>query len=263
VTPVGTARTQVLRAGEAFAAGRNGQALQLARAALGQGQNTCDVHLLLGRIHLAMAHPREAAEAFHLAATLRPTAETLGLEGGAWHTAGQLAQAQVALTRARQLDPGNAEITLRLGLVCLDQGQLAQAEGELRDGLAGHPGHAGLLVALSRLCLAREQPEAAITLLRQVVAKAPNDTPAYVMLGQALVEAGRPAEAARQLESAARRMTDRAEIFSALGQVYRALGRESKARQALQRAAALEASPAPTMVTEYPAWHAAHANPER
>jgi Flp pilus assembly protein TadD len=237
---VATPTAQLRRATEALAAGQASQAILLAEGAIAQGQATYELHLLLGRAYLAAGHAREAAEAFAAAGRMRSTAEALALEGAARLETSQLAEALVALTRARQLAPADAEISLRLGELCLRQGQLAQAEGELRDGLARHPGHAALLHALGRVHAARQQWPEATNLLRQATLANPTDLAAYMTLGRTLLEAGRPGEAVRSMEDATRRFPHCAEAFTILGLAYSRQGRDSQARKALRKATALD-----------------------
>src|SRR5262249_33451420 len=157
VPTVTTADLQARRATEAFNAGRYAQAVRQAETAVLQGRDSYDLHLLLGRAYLPLCRPRQAAEAFARAAPFPPHAEALCLEGSAWREAGDLTRAQVALTRARQSDPRDAEILHQLGLICLEQGMLAQAEGEFLEGLRIAPSSASLLLALGQVYAARKQ----------------------------------------------------------------------------------------------------------
>ena len=130
------------------------QAVQQSEAAITQGRATYDVYLLLGRAQRQLGRAGEAAQAFAEAGRLRPSAEAAYQEGMAWREAGEALQAQLAFSRARQLDPRNAEIPYQLGLICLEMGQLAQAEGELRDALTLRPDDGPTLVALGKVEIA-------------------------------------------------------------------------------------------------------------
>jgi Tfp pilus assembly protein PilF len=200
VPAVTTADLQVRRATEAFNAGRYAQAVRQGELAVSQGRATYDVHLLLGRAYRQMDRPREAAEAFARAAQVQPTAEALCLEGAAWREAGDLARAQVALTRARQYDPRDPEISHQLGLICLEQGMLAQAEGELLEGLRAAPASASLLIALGRVYALRKQWPEAIARFREAAKADPKSVAAFRELGRAQLAAGARGEARTALK---------------------------------------------------------------
>jgi serine/threonine protein kinase/Flp pilus assembly protein TadD len=235
-----TAELHARRATEAFGAGKYMQAVQQSQAAIKEGRATYDVYLLLGRAYRQLGRHIEAAEAFAQAGRLRPTAEACYQEGMALRGAGQLDRAQIALTRARALDPQSGEIGYQLGLLCLDLGQLAQAEGELREALAHQPGDPPVLVALGRVEAARKRWQEAGNYFRQAIAVSPRDAAAHLELGRALLAAGRLPEATRSLEEAARVAPESVEVQTALGMAYHAGGRRSAARSALRRAVALD-----------------------
>jgi len=240
VTATTTAELHARRATEAFGAGRYQQAAQQGEAAVREGRASYEVYLLLGRAYRQLGRAREAAAAFAEAGRLRPTAEAFYQEGMAWRAAGELARAQLSLSRARQLDPKNAEIPLQLGLVCLDAGLLAQAEGELREALTLQPGDPLVLVALGRVEAARKHSAEAINYFRQAIGRDPSHAEAQLELGRVLLAAGRLPEAIRALEQATKLAPTSAEAQTLLGVTYHASGRRSQARSALKRALALD-----------------------
>ena len=235
-----TAELHVQRATESFAAGRYTQTVRQSEAAIAAGRATYDVHLMLGQAYTALGRFAEAAQAFAQAAALRPTAEALSREGLAWRKAGDQGQAQIALTRARQLDPRDAEIPYQLGLVCLDLGQFAQAEGELREALELRPNDAPVLVALGRLAEARSRLDDALASFEQAIAADPKNAEARLERGRILLARQRPNEAVPALEEAARLAPSSVEAHTLLGVCYHAVGRRAQARLALQRALALD-----------------------
>ncbi len=237
---VSTAELSERRAQEAFAAGRYAQTVRQCEDAVAQGRATQDVYLLLGRALRLTGRAEEAASAFAGAARLRPAAESYYQEGMAWREAGMLPEAQLAFTRARQLDPRDHEVSYQLGLVCLDLGQLAQAEGELREALALRSDHVPSVVALGRVCAARKHWQEAAELFRQALALDQADAAAHLELGRVLLAQHRPNEAVRAMEQAAQLAPDSAEIQTALGMCCHAVGRRAQAREALRRAVALD-----------------------
>ena len=242
VTSTSTAALHAAHATASFAAGRYVQAVRQGEQALAQGHASAETYLMLGRAYLALGRLTDAARAFEQAAHLRPSAEALLQEGTVRRELGQLAQAQVALTRARTLAPQDAEIPLQLGLLCLEQGQLAQAEGELREALVLRPSHVPTLVALGRVHAARGHWQEAIAQFQQAIAVNPSDVQAYLALGRVYLATQAPAEAVRVLESAARLAPQSAEAQLVLGTAYAASGRRRQAREALRRVAASDPS---------------------
>jgi Flp pilus assembly protein TadD len=234
-----TADLYARKATEAFGAGKYLQAVQQSEAAISQGRATYDVYLLLGRAQRQLGRASEAAHAFAEAGRLRPSAEAAYQEGMAWREAGEALQAQLAFSRARQLDPRNAEIPYQLGLICLGMGQFAQAEGELRDALTLRPDDGPTLVALGKVEIARQRLDEAVEYLRRAVALEPRESAGHLELGRALLGMGRLPEATKELEQAAKLAPESAEAQTALGMAYHAGGRRSQAKAALKKAIAL------------------------
>src|SRR5690348_11786974 len=237
---VTTAELSVRRATEAFAGGRFATTVRQCETAIAQGRATYDVYLLLGQSLAQLGRHAEAAAAYGHAAELRPTVAALRAEGEAGRQAGDLTRAQIAFTRARQLDPRDADVCRLLGLTCLDLGQPAQAEGELRAALELNPGDALALVGLGRAAAAAGRWDAAIAHERAALAAQPDEPSAHLELGRALLARQRTPEAVRALEAAARLAPDSAEARKLLGLAYHASGRRTQARVALRRAVELD-----------------------
>ncbi|HET8907317.1 MAG TPA: protein kinase [Ktedonobacterales bacterium] len=236
IVPASTAELHAQRATESFSAGRYQQASRQAEEAITQGRGTYDLYMLLGRARRSLNRPLEAARAFGQAARLQPSAEALTLEGISWREVGDLAAAQIALTKARVLDPRNADIPCQLGLICLQQGLFSQAEGELAAALEVHPDWPPALVGMGLVHEARKQWPAAIASFRRAVAAAPDDPAARLELGRALLATHKPADAARELERAARLAPQSSEALTALGAALSATGKRNQARDVLRKA---------------------------
>jgi tetratricopeptide (TPR) repeat protein len=237
---VTTAELSVRRATEAFAGGRFATTVRQCETAIAQGRATYDVYLLLGQSLAQLGRHAEAAAAYGHAAALRPTVAALRAEGEAARQAGDLTRAQIAFTRARQLDPRDADVCRLLGLTCLDLGQPAQAEGELRAALELNPGDALALVGLGRAAAAAGRWDEAIAHERAALAAQPDEPSAHLELGRALLARQRTPEAVRALEAAVRLAPDFAEARKLLGLAYHASGRRTQARVALRRATELD-----------------------
>ncbi len=231
--------THALRATEAFSLGRYHQAIQQGQVALTQGHTSADLHLTLARSYERVGRPLEAAEAYERVAQARPDAAALIGAAHAWRAVGRLTEAQLDLTRARQLAPENAEASYLLGLVNLDLGHLAQAEGDLRDTLRLAPGAADstrALIALGRIELERGRLDEAEQTLRQAIAADPASGEAHWRLGSALLAQRQFSEAIRELEQSVRLDAQSADAYTTLGMAYHATGRRQRAREALREA---------------------------
>ena len=235
----GTAELNQQRATEAFGAGHYVQAARQAEAAIAKGRGTYETYLLLGQSYRKLGRPAEATEALLQAVKSRPTVEALREAALAAREAGRLGDAQLALTKARQLDPRDAEIAYLLGATCLDLGQPSQAEADLKAALELRPSHAPTLVALGRLAAARKQWDEAADRFYRAATLDPADAAPHLELGRLRLTERRPAEAVRELECAARLAPESVETQTALGVAYHAIGRRTQARDALRRALAL------------------------
>lgn len=235
-----TAELHLQRATELFSAGRYTQTIRQCEDAIAAGRATYDVHLMLGQAYSAVGRHSQAAGAFAQATALRPTAEALSREGFAWHKAGDLGQAQIALTRARTLDPRDPALPYELGLVCLELGQFAQAEGELREALELRPDDAPTLVGLGRIAAARSQFDDALAFYARAEAADPKNAEARLERGRILLARQRPSEAIPVLEEAARLAPRAVEVHTLLGVCYHAVGRRAQARKSLQCAVDLD-----------------------
>ncbi|HEX8983282.1 MAG TPA: tetratricopeptide repeat protein, partial [Ktedonobacterales bacterium] len=228
--------THALRATEAFAQGRYHQAIQQGQVALTHGHTSADLLLTLARSYEHVGRPLEAADAFDRAAAARPEVATLLAAARAWRASGRLDEAQIDLSKARQIAPDDSEASYLLGLVNLDLGHLAQAEGDLRDTLRLAPDSVPALIAVSRVEEARGQSDEAMATLRQALALDPGSGEAQWRYGHALLERGQFADAARSLEKATQLGVESADVYVALGMAYHATGRRQKARDAVRAA---------------------------
>ncbi len=231
--------THARRATEAFAQGRYQQTIVHGRQALEGGHATTDLLVTLARAYDQVSRPLEAASAWERAAQILPDAVTLLGAARAWRAAGRLEDAQVALTRARQIAPNDVEICYLLGVVNMELGHFSQAEGDLREALALEPQSPRILTALGRLAITRGAPDEAVGPLRQAIAADTAYGEAHAELGRALLERRVFPEAIRELELARRLGVQRAEVFLALGMLYHATGRRQQAREALRQALAI------------------------
>ncbi|MGO8946148.1 MAG: protein kinase domain-containing protein [Ktedonobacterales bacterium] len=233
---VTTAELSIQKANEAFRAHQYQRVVHECEVAISQGRQTYDVYLLLGRALSEQRRQQEAAAAFAEAARLRPTLEAVTLEAVAWQQSGQLNQAQIAYTRARQLDPQDAEICYHLGVVCYNLRQFAQAEGEFQAAIKLRPNYLDALIALGRVYAARKQWDEATTIYQRAISMDSNSAVAFLELGNMQLAEKRPADAVRSFERAAKLVPASDAVQVALGMGLHAIGHRKAAKTALQRA---------------------------
>jgi Flp pilus assembly protein TadD len=169
------------------------------------------------RPHLNLAHALwergrfgEAVDHYHLALDFGGRA-TQGEEaflqnnlGVALISAGRVEEAVAALTRATELDPGNANAFANLALLAFRRGDLEFAEREVERALRVHPDNGGALEVLGGIRLARGDPAGAIDPLERAVRLAPDDGERWLNLAQANERLGRTREACSALRRVVR-----------------------------------------------------------
>ncbi len=233
---VTTAELSIQKANEAFQAHQYQRVVHECQVAIGQGRQTYDVYLLLGRALSEQGRYQEAAASFSEAARLRPVLEAVKLEAIAWQQSGQLDHAQIAFARARQLDPQDAQVCYQLGVICYNLRQYAQAEGELETAIKLRPNYSEALVALGRVLVARKQWREATAIYQRAIAIDSSSAMAFFELGNIQLTEERPADAVRSFERAAKLAPASDAVQVALGRGLRAVGHRKAAKTALQRA---------------------------
>ena len=111
-----------------------------------------------------------------------------------WIARGELANAERALLRALELEPGDAAVRTNLAIVRMGQGDLAGAEAIHRETLAADPRDVHARFNLAVIALNRDDVPIAIDELERVLEINPNFQPAIERL-----------DAARTSQAAARR----------------------------------------------------------
>ena len=119
-------------------------------------------------------------------------------------SAGRLDEADVALTRAAELDPGNASALANLALLAFRRGDLDLAERQAKRALRLRPDHGGALEVLGGVRLARGDPAGALDPLERAVRADPDDGERWLNLALANERLGRIREACASLRRVTR-----------------------------------------------------------
>ena len=204
-----------------------------------------EIHLALGRVHLARLD-RSAAAASVEAALAPPPQELLTLArlGGLALDAGAFPLAERCFREAQQREPGNALGAIGLTLALAGQQRLPEAQEVARRALEQHPDDTGLLRALGDVLKSSGAAREACAMLERCAARLPEDHAVRVVLGGACVDAGLPETARGHLERAIALGAPGGEVWDNLGVAYRMLKNESAALGAFERA--LQADPSLT-----------------
>ncbi|MEL7448999.1 MAG: tetratricopeptide repeat protein [Pseudomonadota bacterium] len=143
--------------------------------------------------------------------------------------------AEVALRRAVQLDPDNADFAYFHAEARVRSGDLAGAAESLATLLTHTPGDSAARRRLGQVLLEQGDAAGARDALAAAVSEAPDDVYARLALGQAFLDLDQPRQAAEALNELLEQSGpfDRAHL--ALSQAYRALGDQSQAQAELAR----------------------------
>ena len=250
-----------------------------ARAALKLAPSSAAAHCLLGETLVPQQRFQEAAQAFQLAARMKPTdpyplirlAEVMRRAGRAEdavnmlrsvlpgypkspevrHALGQLLQslerheeARVAFRDSITVQPQYASGHGSLGVSLQRDGKLDEAEQAFRDAINVLPDHVMLHVGLSHVLVdARRLPDAEATLRRAIQIDGRSLT-AVLSLALVLNLQGRLTESAQIAQRAAQAAPNSAEANAAFGHALHRLGMNEQATQFLLRGWQLGDTPA-------------------
>lgn len=138
--------------------------------------------------------------------------------------------ADTALKRARELDPGNADIVREAGNLAATLGRFDEAEQLLREALARDPLRAASYNGLGILLQYVGKPMDAMAQFRRVLELSPQFASAHCSLARIYLELGKSEDA---LEEALQE-SEEAWRLSGLALTYHALGRKAQADASLR-----------------------------
>jgi protein O-mannosyl-transferase len=124
--------------------------------------------------------------------------------GEAVYTKGRVDEAIAHLTKAVEIEPGNATIHGSLGMALLTKGRRDEALTHLRKSLELNPDQAPIHSALGVAFLELGEPEESVAHLRKALEIDPNDGDAHYNLGNTLLQMRQASEAVIEYERAMR-----------------------------------------------------------
>lgn len=263
--------------------GKPKQAIARLEKALDRQPDFRKAQLELARHYLALErYDRVNNLAVKLAATPETAAEGHYLMGRVAMRKNDMPRALLALTRATQAAPDNADAWLAIADVNAAMGRPQQLVEALRSALAAAPEDFSVNLRLGRRLLERDEAGAALRPLRTAVKLQPEATEARLLLAQALEKtgshteslrhaliAGRTADsgnaplilaarlyhqqgkntrALKQLDKAIEREPANAALYTLRGKILADSGMQQRAKEALEKAAALAPTDAEPLI---------------
>jgi len=148
-----------------------------------------------------------------------------------------LPMAMRELAKASELDPGNAEVDMALGLVYKERGDMAKAEEHLRRAIGKKPDYADARNNLGSVLAGRKAWDEAIREFEAAASNVMYTTPerAYFNLGEAYRVKGNPANAEGAYRMALRANGQYAPAYIALSSVLGGQGKWDEAASILTR----------------------------
>ena len=148
-----------------------------------------------------------------------------------------LPMAMRELTKASELDPGNADVEMVLGLVYQARGDMSKAEEHLRRAIDMNPGYADARNNLGIVLAGRKEWDEAIRQFEAAAANVMYATPerAYFNVGEAYRAKGDPANAEEAYRRALRANEQYAPAYIALSSVLGGQGKWKDAAPVLTR----------------------------
>jgi tetratricopeptide (TPR) repeat protein len=188
-----------------------------------------------------MLQGKDSLVAMQRASELLPTdAETYFYLGNALHDHGDLAGAAASLRRALALNADFAEAHNSLGAALQDAGQAADAAGSFRRALKLRPGFAEAHGNLGNALMDLGQLEEAVQHYRRMLELRPDLAEAHNNLGNALLSLRRFEEAVTSYQRALALRPDAPGAHANLGNALHALGRPQEALIHCRRALELQ-----------------------
>jgi len=157
--------------------------------------------------------------------------------------AANYAKAADFLTRARQLWPDDATVSLNQGKALQKTGDLAGARDALEASLKQQPAQLPARLLLGDVYLALSDAKAAEDQFEASLLLQPNSLEGQIGIAKAQIQEGKFSDALQQLQPLSKSQPSNAEVFDLMAQCYRGLGKSEEATHAASRAKLLQKKP--------------------
>ena len=157
--------------------------------------------------------------------------------------AAKYAKAADYLTRARQLWPDDATVSLNQGKALQKTGDLAGARDALEASLKQLPAQLPARLLLGDVYLALSDAKAAEDQFEASLLLQPNSLEGQIGIAKAQIQEGKFSDALQQLQPLSKSQPSNADVFDLMAQCYRGLGKSEEATHAASRAKLLQKKP--------------------
>ena len=195
---------------------------QLVRA----GGDTPQLHLFLGRAHLALGDLKAADRELRAATSGETLPYAHYYRGVLAQKQGETDQAAEEFAREVALVPNDPWAVKELALMEIDRGDTSDATRLLRQGIADNPDAPDLYAALGRVYLQSSQPKSSVPLLERAVALDPQNGTYHFQLARAYLAQGLHQKA--DAEMAKTRALARSDTTGQMEQLSRGTQSETK-----------------------------------
>ena len=161
--------------------------------------DSTESHLIFGALHLAAKNYKAAIDEFTQAERMNPQLLTLHSQlGTAYLNAGDREAARKQFLAELQLNPRDFNANLCLAKILREDVRLDEADILLTKAIQLRPGNTSALYELAQLQYAEGKTAAAVASLEELVRKVPDFTPAHVLLARVYYKLNRQADAERE-----------------------------------------------------------------
>jgi tetratricopeptide (TPR) repeat protein len=201
-----------------------------------RGPASYEVAFNLGSAYVVKGDSTRALEAYDVALGLQPDSMVaLRQAAVVAERAGELERSLSYWMRAKKIEPGNAEVLLGFGRVCLRMDLLEDAEPALTEAARLKPADPSYQYTLAAAKVGKRQYEAAQSLLEPLVRKEPQDPHLQYALGAVLYAQGRLDEASVRLEESIRLLPEQLAAHYYLALAARDQGNDAEAIAILEK----------------------------
>jgi tetratricopeptide (TPR) repeat protein len=169
------------------------------------GRDTAELHLFLGKGHVAHAEDDQAMDEFEQAARINPKALFVHYYmGTVWRRRNELERAKVEFLKDVAIEPDVAFNYDQLGIVCYSLNQVPEAERYFKEALRLDAGLGTSSFGLAKIYKEQGKYREALSAIRAAAEIDPQSASAHYLHGQILFAMGRRTEARAEFDEARR-----------------------------------------------------------